>query len=101
MNVDSFILVLVALMGLLVLGIYLAYLVGRAAQRKGRSFEAWFAIAIFFLIPAAIIVAVMQDDPDASARALNQTKRCPACAETVLLEARRCKHCGEDLTVST
>lgn len=26
------------------------------------------------------------------------TKRCPACAEEVLAAARKCKHCGEQLT---
>ncbi len=26
------------------------------------------------------------------------TKRCPACAEDVLADARKCKHCGEDVT---
>ncbi len=28
------------------------------------------------------------------------TKRCPACAEDVLADARKCKHCGEDLTAT-
>ena len=28
------------------------------------------------------------------------TKRCPACAEDVLADARKCKHCGEDLTAA-
>jgi hypothetical protein len=28
------------------------------------------------------------------------TKRCPACAELILLAARKCKHCGEQLETS-
>jgi hypothetical protein len=27
------------------------------------------------------------------------TKRCPACAEEILAAARKCKHCGEQLSV--
>jgi len=29
---------------------------------------------------------------------VNATKKCPMCAEEVLLDARKCKHCGEDFT---
>lgn len=28
---------------------------------------------------------------------LAATKKCPACAETILAEARKCKHCGETI----
>src|SRR4051812_32292816 len=33
-------------------------------------------------------------------RAMQQTTRCPACAEVILSAARKCKHCGEALGLS-
>lgn len=31
---------------------------------------------------------------------INTTKKCPFCAETILFDARKCKHCGEFLDLS-
>lgn len=87
--------------------LWLTVLVARAAQRKGRSYWAWFWIAFFFLVPAAIIVAIMgpQDrlqsgppsSPPAPKPSGEDTKRCPYCGEEILAIAKKCKHCGEFL----
>ena len=43
--------------------------------------------------PAAATVVVNAAAPGLHGR----TRKCPACAEEVMAEARKCKHCGEGL----
>jgi hypothetical protein len=74
--------------------------VARAAVRKGRNFWPWFWIAFFFLIPAAIIVAILgpkSESAVASSTSNSPTKNCPHCGEQILQVATKCKHCGEFL----
>lgn len=84
----------------------LAALVGKAAEKKGRSNTAWFLIALFLgLVIPAIIVAVMapltpenQPTGPSTDTPVTETKKCPMCAEWVKAEARKCKHCGSALS---
>lgn len=93
---------MLVLLSLLALGVGLALLVARAASRKGRSFAGWFWFAFFLLVPAAIAVAFISPPPlpqrpmDDAIWAIRY-KRCPSCAEDVLKDAKKCKHCGEML----
>lgn len=82
--------------------------VGIAASARGRSGFGWFLLSLVISpLIALILVLVMQNKaqatvPEASAPAVaaNQPseathKKCPACAEWILREASKCKHCGE------
>ena len=105
-------LVVLTVGGLIVSLVIAPLFVAKAARDKGRSYGAWYAITavlgvgLCFVgwIIAAIIVATMQPGAStappgsASTAPPRPTKRCPACAEDVLADARRCKHCGQDLT---
>ncbi len=58
------------------------------AYSKGRNSLGWF-IAGLLIGPFALVVAAL---PPVARE--GQFKRCPGCAEIVLVEAVRCRHCG-------
>lgn len=89
-----------------VVGILFASVVGDAAERKGGNYKAWFWLALFFLIPAAIMVMLMDDKrpstnsvpPATVPQDVNiETRPCPYCDEPIRAAALKCKHCGEFL----
>lgn len=70
-------------------GVWIAALIAREALKKGKSWEQFFWLALFFpLIVFIIVVAISPDDSK-----LN-TKTCPKCAELIKSQATVCKHCG-------
>lgn len=90
--------------GLLVIAFWIA----RTAQAKGRSHTAWFWLGFFFPLIAWIIVATMSPTStvaltpvtvlnDPSEPVEEDTRVCPYCAETIRVQAIKCKHCGEFL----
>ena len=99
---------LVAFLFLFVVGgwIVVSLWVGRVAQDKGRSKIAWFWLAMVLPLISWVIVASMarvrpaipmSDQDTGPIPVVRATKKCPMCAEEVLFEARKCKHCGEFL----
>lgn len=62
------------------------------ARRKERSFVAWYVLGLA-LWPAAILAAVIADNP-------SRRRRCRFCAERIRREAVVCPHCRRDLTAS-
>jgi len=93
----------VYLLNTLVIAALIGLIPATIAYRKGRSFFAWwlFGGALFIVaLPAAILLR--PDIAELERRQLEQgtVKRCPYCKELVKSEARVCKHCGRDLTVS-
>ena len=87
----------------LIIAVLLGLIPAAIAQKKGRGFVAWwlFGAALFIVaLPAALLLK--PDMAEIERRQLEEEtmKRCPHCAELVKREAKVCKHCGHDLTVS-
>lgn len=86
--------IFVILLGLtLIAWLVVAYFVGRAAERKERSFGAFVLIALL-VSPAlgAVIVAALPPSSEVLI-AKGRRRRCPHCAEAVRRQAHVCPHC--------
>ena len=69
------------------------------AKGKGRSFAGWWFYAVL-IFPIALIhsLVVSKNIEGLEQQALESgNRKCPACAEMVKVEAKICKHCGNDL----
>jgi len=75
---------------------------GVYAGNRGRSGFGWFLIsALISPLLGILFIAVSKDlskAPAAAAPHHDTHLKCPSCAEWVLPEASKCKHCGEALT---
>jgi ribosomal protein L37AE/L43A len=59
--------------------------------------ETVFAVGIvFFLLLFGFLTAVVRSSQAKEHLKKHPIKKCPFCAEMVLLEAKVCKHCGRD-----
>jgi uncharacterized membrane protein YhdT len=76
--------------------------IGVWASNRGRSGFGWFLLACLISpLLAGIFLAVTKNMarlPSLTVPSENTHSRCPACAEFVLPEAIKCKHCGIALT---
>jgi hypothetical protein len=68
--------------------------VGIIAANRGRSGFGWFVLSMVIspllgVILVALIPAIGDERPSTATHV-----KCPDCAELVLKEARKCKHCG-------
>ncbi|NVP58065.1 zinc ribbon domain-containing protein [Mycoplana rhizolycopersici] len=85
----------------LIIWILFGVAAGVVASSKGRSGFGWFLLGCIFGVFALIIVACLSSLKRERVVAATPTpqlaqpiKACPECAETVLLAANVCKHCG-------
>jgi hypothetical protein len=81
---------------------------GAIASSKGRSGFGYFVLGLFLpLIGLLIAIGMAPARPAAQSMTVRQRalhegeKKCPACAEWILRDARKCKHCGELLPEPT
>ena len=90
-------------MEILFIWIALSILAGWIAEQKGRSGVGFFFLALVLspLIGLIAAAAVSKNDTALAAVDLREGKlcRCPQCAELVLIDAIKCKHCGSALPV--
>lgn len=89
-------------MGIGILWLLLAIAVGVWASNRGRHGFGWFLIAcVVSPLVAGIFLAVTANKatvPQQPSGPSEETHtRCPVCAEFVLPQALKCKHCGADL----
>lgn len=80
--------------------IIFAIAVGVWASNRGRSGIGWFLLSLVISpLLGFVLVAVSRDLRSENIQANDAIRvKCPACAELVLAEAVKCKHCGEPLT---
>lgn len=82
-----------------------AVICGIFAGQRGRSGFGYFVLAILispllcFILIAVLGAKKAPEEPATSAEPNQNTHtKCPDCAELVLKEAKKCKHCGATLT---
>ena len=75
----------------LLVAFVLAFCAQQLAYKKDRGQILWF-FAVLLFPPLILILLCLEDLTTQPAN-----KKCPYCAERVLLEAKVCKHCGRDI----
>jgi hypothetical protein len=76
----------------IIASIIVAIIAGKARNRNGFG---WFLLSLLFspLLMVVLVLALPRKSSDNT-----QTRKCPACAESVRREATICKHCRSQLT---
>lgn len=75
------------------------------AGEKGRSIGGWFLLGLLLPLLSIILLIVLPNQKivtdgsveSAGPKSMAQHRRCPFCAESVLKEAIKCKHCQSDI----
>ncbi|PZU23807.1 MAG: hypothetical protein DI589_05930 [Shinella sp.] len=92
-----------ALMGFVLLWLICGIVTAIIAANKGRSGIGWLIIGFILGIFGIILIACMPSlkpqtvtliSADTSPTLVAASKKCPDCAEIILVDAKVCKHCG-------
>ena len=70
--------------------IIFAVAVGLLAIRFGRSFVIWLFVSLVFSPLLAVIFLLI----------LGTARKCPQCKGGIDKDAKKCRHCGSDITVT-
>lgn len=83
-------------MEIVIIWFVLSILVGLYAGSRGRGSGNWFVVSLLLspLIGLIFVAALpnLKDQPNEKTH-----RKCPECAEQILIEAKTCKHCGHRL----
>ena len=69
------------------------------AAGRGRHGAGWFLLSMVISPLLAFLLLMMLPSRSKSAGApeTQELRKCPECAELILREAKKCKHCGSDV----
>lgn len=81
------------------LWLILAIAVGVYASKKGRSAGGFILLSLILSPLIGFIFALAADDHKNVVVQPNEEthKKCPYCAELILKDAKKCKHCGSEI----
>ena len=86
----------------LLLAVLIGLVPAMIAAKKGRNFAIWWiygSLIFIVALPHALLARGLNESVDAQQQAAGNVK-CPHCAEWIRPEAKVCKHCGRDVSVS-
>jgi len=89
---------------MVVLWLGLSIGVGIIASARGRSGFGYFILSVLLSPLIGVLFAALlppKPSSEQTAEAQRPRMRCASCAELVLVEAVKCKHCGADLTTQS
>lgn len=76
--------------------------IGNIAENKGYSKAGFIIFAIFLPLIALVVALVIQPSRvKQTAVAAAAMVKCPMCAELIQPDARKCKHCGSDVSTNS
>lgn len=82
---------------------WLAYVIGKAAERRGRSYWAFYLLSLLVspVIMGIIVASLRAEVNEPHDRGIEDPEsglvECPFCAETIKVKALICKHCGKEV----